>query len=181
MEKKTKQKILLYILTVLTAAVLLLLFSNTTSPLFPNNYGVDSAFNRFMGLMIRRGKTLYSEIWDNKGPLLFFIQAIGTLKGTHNADVTLTFLMQIAASLATIFFLYRADRKVHPGSRNPLRLLFPLLCAAPVLAYVLDSGNLSEEWSLPMIGCGLYLLASYAARVRDQPLHPRRDAFRHGV
>lgn len=163
---------------VITVAVMLL-FSSTTSPLYPNTYGVDSAFNRFMGLMVRRKKVLYSEIWDNKGPVLFFIQAIGTLMGTHNADITLTFLMQIASLCLSLLFLYRAGQEA--GKAKTFSVILSVVCAMAVFGKIMEGGNLSEEWSLPMISCSLYLLVKYAANVKESPLHPRRYAFFHGI
>ena len=174
-----KKKQLLFLIIFLTSVMLL--FSSTTSPLYPNSYGVDSAFNRFMGLMIRRGKTLYSEIWDNKGPVLFFLQAIGTLKGTHNADVTLTFLMQTASLLLSVCFLCRAGMETSPSKKKMLWTFPAVICAMSVFAKVMEGGNLSEEWSLPMICCSLFLLVKYAANIADCPTHPRRYAFIHGV
>ena len=159
----------------------MLLFSSTTSPFYPNNYGVDSAFFRFMGLMIRRGKTLYSEIWDNKGPILFFLQAIGTLMGTKNSEVTLTFLMQTVGLILTILFLFRA--KLYAGSAENVKFfsIFPLICGMAVFCKLMEGGNLCEEWSLPAIAFSLFLLVKYAGNVEDQPLHPRRYAFIHGA
>ena len=106
-----------YLIIFLLSVSTMLLFSSTTSPLYPNNYGVDSAFFRFVGLMICKGKTLYSEIWDNKGPVLFFLQAVGTLMGTKNAGVTLTFLMQSAGLFLTILFLFRAKLAADPAEK----------------------------------------------------------------
>lgn len=177
--KKKQFLFSLFLLIFLTGVMLL--FSSTTSPLYPNSYGVDSAFNRFMGLMVRRGKTLYSEIWDNKGPVLFFIQALGTLKGTHNAEVTLTFLMQIGAILFSVLMLTQAGVQASSAGKNLGSLAFPVLCGTAVLAKVMEGGNLSEEWSLPMISCSLYLLVKYAANVKEDPIHPRRYAFVHGI
>lgn len=170
----------LYALTAILTVVVVMLFSSTTSPLYPNSYGVDSAFNRFMGLMIRRGKTLYSEIWDNKGPVLFFLQAIGTLKGTHNGDVSLTFLMQILSLFLSIFFLYKAESEADHRQKS-LKLLLPVICGAAVFSKVIEGGNLSEEWSLPMISCSLFLMVKYAANITDEPLHPRLYAFIQGI
>lgn len=178
--KKQKQ-LILSLVTILLLAALFLLFSDTTSPLYPNNYGVDSAFNRFMGLMIRRGKVLYSEIWDNKGPVLFFIQAIGTLKGTHNADITLTFLMQILSMFLSVFFLYLGDFNVHRGKDHIIGSILFLLCSMSVFCILIEGGNLSEEWSLPMISCSLYFFIKYAVKAKDEPNHPCRYAFIHGI
>ena len=179
--KENSRKTAFYILLGVMITGFLLLFSFTTSPLYPNTYGVDSAFNRFMGLMIRRGKVLYSEIWDNKGPVLFFIQAIGTLKGTRNAGLTLTFLMQAVSFFLTVFILFKTDETVHRGGKRYPRLILIFLAAAAILAKVMESGNLSEEWSLPMIGCSLYMLINYAGNAENDPRHPCRYAFIHGI
>ena len=140
----------------LLCAGIMLLFSSTTSPFYPNNYGVDSAFFRFVGLMIRRGKTLYTEIWDNKGPVLFFLQAIGTLKGTKNSSVTLTFLMQILNLFLTILFLFRAKSAIISGKKISAFTILPIICGLTVFCLLMEGGNLSEEWSMPLIACSLY-------------------------
>ena len=170
-----------YLVIFLLTAGTMLLFSSNTSPLYPNRYGVDAAFFRFVGLMIRRGKTLYTEIWDNKGPVLFFLQALGTLRGTKNADVTLTFLMQTAGLLLTVLFLFHAKLAADTRKSASFFSVFPLLCGIAVFCRQMEGGNLCEEWCLPMLGCSLYLLVKYAADVADRPLHPRRYAFVHGV
>ena len=180
MNKKEKLWVF-YLIIILLSAGTMLLFSSTTSPLYPNNYGVDSAFFRFMGLMICRGKTLYSEIWDNKGPVLFFLQAIGTLMGTKNAEVTLTFLMQTAGIFLTVLFLFRAKLAADPAEKVVFISFLPLLCGIAVFCKLMEGGNLCEEWSLPPIAFSLLLMVKYAANVKDQPLHPRRYAFLHGI
>lgn len=180
MKRRGRFWIFSFIILILSVGTMLL-FSSTTSPLYPNNYGVDSAFFRFVGLMIRRGKTLYSEIWDNKGPLLFFLQAVGTLLGTKNADLTLTFLMQTAGLFLTIWFLFRAKIAAVPDKRVNYFSIFPLMCGMAVFCKLMEGGNLCEEWSILSIACSLFLLVKYASNVEDQPLHPRRYAFLHGV
>ncbi len=180
MKKKGKYWLSVLIILLLSAGTILS-FSSTTSPLYPNNYGVDSAFFRFVGLMIRRGKTLYREIWDNKGPVLFFLQAIGTLKGVKNADVTLTFLMQIAGLFLTLVYLFHA--KLAADSRKMVHFfsLLPMICGTAIFCIWMEGGNLCEELSMPMIACSLYLLVKYAANVENHPLHPRIYAFIHGI
>ena len=53
--KKSERLWISYLIIIFLSAGTMLLFSSTTSPLYPNNYGVDSAFFRFVGLMICRG------------------------------------------------------------------------------------------------------------------------------
>lgn len=179
---KKIDKLWIYLLVFfLLCAGIILLFSSTTSPFYPNNYGVDSAFFRFVGLMIRRGKTLYTEIWDNKGPVLFFLQAIGTLKGTKNAEVTLTFLMQILNLFLTILFLFCAKLAAKSENKISFFSILSIICGTMSFCFLMEGGNLCEEWSMPVIACSLYLLVKYAANIENQPLHPRHYAFIHGI
>lgn len=179
--KKSERLWISYLIIIFLSAGTILLFSSTTSPLYPNNYGVDSAFFRFVGLMICRGKTLYSEIFDHKGPVFFFLQAAGTLLGTKNADLTLTFLMQIAGLFLTVLFLFRAKLAAGSAKAGIISPIFSILCGIAVFCKLMEGGNLCEEWSLPAIALSLFLLVKYAANVKDQPLHPRRYAFLHGI
>lgn len=44
--------------------------------------GRDSGFFMFAGKELLRGKTLYTQIWDSKGPMIFFINALGLWLGS---------------------------------------------------------------------------------------------------
>ena len=90
--------------------VLLLIFSTSTSPLYPNEYGYDSAFFRFIGKSILNGKTVYKDIWDHKGPVFYFIQTIGALHGTQNEKISFIFIMQICSMAASIYIMDITDR-----------------------------------------------------------------------
>ncbi len=181
MSRKDKIGIRSLLLPVILAIVFILVFSATTSPLYPNNYGVDSAFYRFAGSSVLRGKTLYKDIWDNKGPILFFIQAIGALKGTRNADLTLTFLLQILSLSVSLIFIMRAYQIAVPSEKKDLRFFLATVCALAILSITMEDGNLCEEWSLPFISCSLFLLIRYAARASEVPEHSAGDAFIHGI
>ncbi len=124
---------------------------------------------------------MYKDIWDNKGPVLFFIQAAGALNGTKNAGVTLTFLLQILSLSASLFFVTKAARCIDPdGNKNHL-FAASVICALAVLSVTMEGGNLCEEWSLPFISCSLFLLIRYAARAAGDPRHSPKDAFIHGI
>jgi hypothetical protein len=60
-----------------------------------------------------------------------------------------------------------------------------------MLSGTLEGGNLSEEWSLPMISCSLYFFTKYAIRIgkitksgfadKSRIQHPKKYAFVHGI
>lgn len=178
---KYYRKLLFPFILLFFLSIFLYCFSTVTSPLYPNNYGVDSAFYRVIGSSVLKGKTLYSEIWDNKGPVLFFIQALGTIAGTKNSPVSITFILQITSLFLTILFMLKADQRIAPQNSGKVRFLLITISACTVFCLTMEGGNLCEEWSLPFISCSLYLFSSYALQASADPRHPVRYAFIHGV
>ena len=169
----------LILLVVLTG--FLLIFSFNTSPLFPYDYGVDSGFYRYMGSIILKGKTPYTDLWEHKGPILYFIQALGAIHGTRNEKLSFIFLMQIFSLCLSAFFLRKADELISNGKGSFLRFLLLMFCALSVLGTTLDGGNLTEEWSIPMICCSFYLFTKYAIKSGSNVRHSRMYAFIHGI
>ena len=158
-----------------------LIFLSSTSPLSPAYYGNDSAFFRFIGSEMLHGKELYSEIWDHKGPVLFFIQSAGALRGTRNEKISLIFPMELFAIFLSVCFLYRTAKDASRSSHKNLLFFLLILCAFTVLGGIWEGGNFSEDWSIPMICCSLYFFTKYAVHAENIPCHPRRYAFFHGI
>ncbi len=171
----------IYFIVFLISVIFLLYFSTATSPLFPNTYGVDSAFYRFAGKMMLQGKILYKDIWDNKGPILFFIQAIGALAGTDNSGPSLIFGLQIISLFISLFFLQKTFQTVNQNKSSDWLFLFFTICYLAMFGKTIESGNLSEEWCLPYISCSLYLLVKYAVNAETKIEHPGLFAFFHGI
>lgn len=141
---KLYEKVCLLLLSVLY----LLLFSGSTSPLFPYDYGWDSALFILVGKGINSGKNLYADLFDHKGPIIFFIEAIGDrLHDTYGI-----FFVQILFMYITLWLMLCIIRLL--GTKeNKWRVLFVFLI---FLSYPLANGNLTEEYSLPFIIFPLY-------------------------
>lgn len=138
-----------YIFLFVIAIVFVLLFSFSTSPLFLFQ-GCDSCIFKIVGQGVAEGKVLYKDIFDHKGSLLFFIQALGSLfskKGwgilslqVINLFVTLLLSVKIAG-------FFNVEKK---GKYIVLFLGLMFLCS------VYGEGNQCEEWELPYILAVLY-------------------------
>lgn len=159
----------------------LLVFSNNTSPLYPYSYGIDSAFYRYMGSVILQGKTPYVDLWEHKGPVLYFIQALGALNGTRNEKLSFIFIMQIFSLLFSVIFLYKINQRISVSKHSSLRFFLLLTVALSVLGNTLEGGNLTEEWSIPMICCSLYLFINYALQTNRNTGHPCKYSYIHGI
>jgi len=138
----------------LGAVVLLLIFSWSTSPLY-HVYGTDCPFFEIIGLGILQGKIPYVDLFDHKGPLIFFVDALGFAFGLGKTGV---FLLQVPFMTVTLFFLYKIARLLTASSRSAF---FTVALALIPLAEFLTEGNQCEEWMLPFISSSLYISIKY--------------------
>ena len=184
MKKLSLRELLYLIILFFILTGLMLIFSTSTSPLYPNEYGYDSAFFRFIGDSILKGKTIYKDIWDHKGPVFYFLQAIGALHGTRNEKISLIFVMQICSLAASVYIMDRTDRLEAKTKHQRLRFALLLTCALSVCFTFFsggEAGNLTEEWSFVPICFSLFLFVKYALNASQIPTHPCRYAFWHGI
>lgn len=128
--------------------VFVTLFSRSTSFLYVYE-GFDAAIFKQMGLAVLRGKTLYLDYFDNKGCILYFIQALGLYFG-GNFFILLFQVISLTITLViwdkTIAF-YRDGRS---------RFIFLCLALFLLLCFY-DGGDLSEEWCLPFASYPIFL------------------------
>ena len=138
--------------------VFVTLFSRATSFLYVFE-GFDAAIFKQMGLALLRGKTLYIDYFDNKGCILYFINALGLWLGGNFALL----LMQTLSLTVTLLIwdmmlaFYRTEKERLVGLGIALVLLLGFY----------DGGDLSEEWCLPF--------ASYPILLYIKSLNTQRD------
>ncbi len=180
METKTLKRdlITLLILGIFFIAAMFV-FSCYTSPLYPNYFGWDSAIFSLLGKGMLEGKELYTQLFDHKGPVIFAINALGHAIGGRGG----IFFLQCVSGLITLCFLYFTGKILRPKGNYKwaIEAVFLLICAASVLFYTMESGNLTEEYSLPFISCACYFFAKYAIRAKEDPRHPKAWAVVYGA
>ena len=128
--------------------VFVTLFSRSTSFLYVFE-GFDAAIFKQMGLAVLKGKTLYVDYFDNKGCILYFIQALGLYLG---GNFFILIMQAISLTITLIIWnktiaFYREDRFCFVSLGIAL---FLLLC-------FYDGGDLSEEWCLPFASYPIFL------------------------
>lgn len=160
--------------------LLLMLFCSCyTSPVYPNFLGWDCAIFSLMGKGILAGKTLYTDLFDHKGPVIFLINALGNLLGGRSG----IFLLQCISGSVTLCLLYFTGKMLRP--KNAFRSLpecLVLFCLGMALFfYTFECGNLTEEYSLPFISLCCFLFVRYFTRSEEQPAHPPLYAFVYGI
>ena len=149
-----RKRILLYLALAFISFIFVLCYSSTTSPLFPGVYGADSALFQVIGkywsielfgMEAKKsggyGGIPYIDFFDHKGPLIFWINAVG-----YRIDaiwiiqgISLFIAMLGIVDMLSLFEL--SDFKK--------TLVVFLSFSALILFY--EGGNLTEEYCLPFL------------------------------
>lgn len=113
----------------------------------------DSSVFLYVGDRLREGAVPYKDVWDHKGPLIYFIQALGLslVDGSRWGVWALEVLFIFGAAWAGYTFMRKAFGH-WPALFANMAFLFHL-------PYVLDGGNLIEEYAL--LFQFLFLLSIY--------------------
>jgi len=135
----------------LGALVLLLIFSWSTSPLYCT-YGCDSPFFQIIGLGMLQGKVPYVDLFDHKGPILFFIEALGYSFGLGRLGL---WLLQLVWMTVTLTLTYKLARMFSSSDKHAFAAT--ALTLIPMVDFIVE-GNQCEEWQLPFI-CGALLIS----------------------
>lgn len=125
----------------LVVLVALVLFSPLNTPVLPRDEGVFV----YIGQGILRGEIPYRDMLDHKGPLIYYINALGLWIG-HNSlwGVWLVEALILAPSLVLLYVLVRRTLGVGPA-------LFGILTWLAGFMIVLG-GNIVEEYAiLPVV------------------------------
>lgn len=153
--------------------LVLLVTSAFTSPLYPHYYGDDSALFSLLGKGILEGKILYVDLFDHKGPIIFFINALGQQLGGYNG----IFFLQTVFGLVSLTFLYYTSKKLESKDKTVAeRILFFILVYA-VYFYLLQQGNRTEEYAQPFISAALFLFVKYATGCKENSEHVSHPPF----
>ncbi|MGH2582195.1 MAG: ArnT family glycosyltransferase [Anaerolineales bacterium] len=113
---------------------------------------VDSSIFIYMGRRVLQGDIPYKDMWDHKGPLIYYINALGLVisDGSRWGILYLELVAVITATLVGFSLFKRAFG------------LWPAFFAATLfvieLRLVLDKGNMTEEYALPLQMLMLWLI-----------------------
>lgn len=144
----SRYTVLQYAVFLVISIIYLFVASPYTSPSNPY-YNCDSGIFYTIGNSINNGLLPYRDLFDHKGPLLFYIYALGTLIIEGKGGV---FLLQSFSLALSLTFIYKLCLLFLP-SKASIYTLILVLC---ILPGCIGEGALSEEWSLPFSLIPLY-------------------------
>jgi hypothetical protein len=122
-----------------------------TSPLnMPLTYR-DSGVFLYVGWRILNGELPYRDIWDHKPPVVFYINALGLeIFNTSRWGVwIIEFLFLLTAAITGYYLIKKSLGTISAVLSSLLWLL--------TLVFVIQGGNLTEEYALPMQFAALWL------------------------
>lgn len=171
-QKVMADKNILFALSIFT--ILFLFFCSKMSPLYPTNEWADVNVYFNVGKGMFSGRTLYTEIFDHKGPLIFVLYGIGSLFSS-NTFIGM-FILQILAWIVAVYASFCTARLfVKENSAFIVALLVPL----SFLSYMYNGGS-AEEMILLFAVISTYFFASYFSQV-DKSKHKAWYMFVHGI
>jgi len=123
-------------------------------PYMPPHYiNRDSGIFLYIGRQMTLGKSLYVDMWDHKGPLLFYLNALGYWAGKRTGVWFIECIFLSTSAIAG----YTVLKKI-------LSSLFALMGTAAWLYsffFIIAGGNFTEEFSLPMSFLSIFFLYEY--------------------
>lgn len=150
--------------SLIVAFLFCLKFSVTTSPIYQIDCA-DSAIFSVIGKYWAQGSIPYVDLWDHKGPVIFFINCLGFMLTGNELGV---FILQVLSLGLAVFFTFKTfNRKFNPAVSSILTvvLLFWLACSY-------EGGNLTEEYLLPYFSAAIYYCSGWidSRETRGQPV-----------
>lgn len=137
----------LWLIWIALATLFCLMFSWTVSPWYVHE-GIDGCIFKIMGLGILEGKLPYRDLFDHKGPLVYFLNALGLMGGK-----TGFFLLHILFLSVTLYLIYLTSCLFTSCKNSFWISLISLL----FWAIFIQEGNQVEFFMLPAIALSLYL------------------------
>jgi hypothetical protein len=154
----------------LAVATVFLLLTSTCSPLYAFNDWVDANSFMTMGKGLLRGLVPYRDLFEQKGPLLYFLHALAYL--VDRTSFGGVFIFEIMAMTVTLFLAGRTMRLFVPVLYTWFAL--PVFACLTLVSGSFDGGDSAEEFCLPLI-MGLFtIMARYFKENPQRPLSSRQ-------
>lgn len=143
-------QVVIFFCLAIQAFLFLALFSISTSPFYQTPYMDDSGIFQYIGENWTEGIVPYLELWDNKGPLLYFINALGFLICGCKYGI---FILQVLNLTSALWVIYQTFR-INYGSR------VSVLGTTAALLWLsnMTVNNNPAEWLLIPLCLSFYLL-----------------------
>lgn len=167
----SKRKDLFFLLGLSTV---LMTFGSMTSILFPIHVGVDQNCFFTIGKSVLDGDVLYRDIYDQKGPLLFFIHTLAAL--ISNNTFYGVYVLQIINFAVILCYVGKISDLFLDSKYN--KMISSIAGLVIVTAFCYSRGDNAEEFCMPFLVIGLYHMLTYLNSDREEVSY--KIFFLHG-
>ncbi len=156
------------VLLMLAAAALFLGICSKCSPLYPMNDWVDvNCFRTIAKSMVDAGKVLYRDIFDHKGPYLYWIYCIGYLISPNS--FLGVYLLEILCLGISMYFC-RKILKMYLENDRMVMILVVFYAFIVASSRAFAHGGSCEELCLPILTYSLYYFLRLIRADEDQDM-----------
>lgn len=167
MKQQKQNRIVLFGLCIVAAALLLLLCSQC-SPLYPLNIWGDANCLLTVGRVMKAGGVVYRDIYEQKGPTLYLIHAVAAcISDDSFLGVYVMEVLSLAAALYAACRLAMRRRSMWSAYADVV-----LLGACVLVGRAFSRGDSAEEFCLPYL-MGALVLAFTHYGEKDGPMSAR--------
>lgn len=166
-----------YLLLLLLSLLFVTFYSVTTSFLYPiSDYYMDSYVFQAFGKLCSQGAVPYLDLFDHKGPIIFYINTLGYLLCGTKMGV---FLLQVISLSLALSIGYRQLRSYFEAPLSFFLILIWLIS----LTYTYEGGNLVEEYALPLLTLSFTCVYKWSKNVakKSDYFHSPRYALYYGI
>lgn len=137
-------------------------FSYSTSPLYPDYYGGDSAQFLTIGKAWMQGRIPYKEMFDHKGPFIFFVDMLGFMLTGTKSGVAIIQSLFIIITVNALFNIakFRSDSSYFG--------IIVVVISLIVYKRNYVEGNCVEEYCLPFLAVSTYFQMRFIYRKEKQ-------------
>lgn len=155
--KKIKSEPIRYLAYLLCLSIAFMTMGSMTSFLFPLHVGVDQNCFFTIGASVLDGKVLYRDIYDQKGPLLFFVHTLSALI-SRNSFIGV-YIVEIMNFTVILFYFGKiSDRFLDRKYRNIVVAVTGLVI---VTAFCFSRGDNAEEFCMTFLVIAIYHMLEY--------------------
>lgn len=160
MKSKNIKKIIIFLMLIIIA--FLICYQSTTNPFVKQSLGKDSSVFIYVAKAMKNGQLPYKDVFDHKGPLLYFIDYIGILF-SNNSYIGI-WIIEIIFMTIDLIYMYKISKLL--VKNDVFAILAVLIAIIPLTSYW-QEGNLTEEYALPFIIVSLYYMTKYIVNKKD--------------
>lgn len=143
--------------------------------LYPINDWSDANIYFTIGKGIVNGKVLYADLMDQKGPLIFFIYAIGYL--ISNTTLVGVYILEVISFSIFLFYCMRFSYIILKNDKA-LYFIVPIISCGILSSKAFGLGGSAEEFCLPFLAYSLY---SVLGAIYEKRMLTTKEAIINGI